>query len=53
MFILINYALTVLAGQIERRLSQRGRPTLPGVAGVPNGGDVEAVPAPAGGSGRR
>lgn len=52
MFILINYALSVLAGTIERRLSQRGRTTLPGVAGVPNGGEVEAVPAPASGSGR-
>ena len=38
LFILINYALTVVAGRIEKRLSKRGRTTLH---------EATAVPAPA------
>jgi glutamate transport system permease protein len=51
LFITMNYLMTVLARQVEQRLSRRGRTTLPGVATAPTAGDVE--PAPAGGIGAR
>lgn len=40
-FIIINYALSRFASYLERRLSSRGRATLPGVPAAPTGGDVE------------
>ena len=39
LFILINFALTVLAGRVQRRLSRRGRTTV---------AEAQPVPAPAG-----
>jgi glutamate transport system permease protein len=35
LFILINFALTVLAGRVQRRLSRRGRTTIREAAAVP------------------
>jgi len=44
MFILINYALTRLAGTVERRLRERGRPTIGrGIAGPGAVGEVDTT----------
>jgi glutamate transport system permease protein len=51
LFITMNYLMTVLARQVEQRLSRRGRTALPGVATAPTGGDV--APAPTDGIGGR
>jgi glutamate transport system permease protein len=43
LFIVINYALTVLASRVERRLSRRGRTTLHAVPADPTGADVDTA----------
>jgi glutamate transport system permease protein len=45
LFIIVNYTLSVLARYLERRLSRRGRTSLPAVAVAPTGGDLSAAAA--------
>ncbi len=43
LFIVMNYLLTVVASQVEHRLSRRGRTTLHAVPADPTGGEAGAV----------
>lgn len=43
LFVIVNYTLTVVAGYVERRLSRRGRSTLPAVPVAPTGAALSAA----------
>lgn len=45
LFIVVNYALTALAGWVERRLSRRGRPTLHATTAAPTPDEGQEEPA--------